>query len=92
MPSADCAAKVLAAASEASVLSQAPQTMLHPLGAIAHGQTECNSALAVGCQASVSWISPADSAKRFTVQMSRLPTNTSAAVVYGRQRFSHTPR
>ena len=67
--SAYFAARALAAAFEASALSQAQQSVPchHPGSETA----DCNSALAVGCQASVSWISPADSAKRFTVQESR---------------------
>ena len=38
LPSADCAAKVLTAASEASALSRTSQSMLSSLGAVAQGR------------------------------------------------------
>ena len=40
LPAADCLAKVFAAASEGSGLSQAQQSVLCPVGAIAHGQRQ----------------------------------------------------
>ena len=43
LPSADCAAKVLSAASETSALSRTQQSMLSPLGAVAQGHRQLNT-------------------------------------------------